>query len=382
MPMTSRERVLAALSHQPVDRVPLDLGSSIVSSINVNAYDRLKTYLNLDLGPTRVFDRRNQLAVVDEAVLDLLGIDTVGITVTPPELNDVRVPPDAEDEYSDAWGLVYHIKPGHDSYFAANAPLSGEDLSIQDIENYPWPNPHDPALTRGLRERVQSIREKTERAVVLTLPGSIVQHSQIMRGFEDWFMDVLLEPERLAALMDKIMELQMAFNANYLEAAGDAIDAIFFFDDIAMQDRMVVSPADYAKLIEPRLRHYFAFLRSHTPAKLIYHTDGAITPALNGLADMPIDAVNPLQVSAKGMGDVAALKQIVGNRLAFWGGVDTQDTMPNGTPEDVRQETLNRIETLNQNGGYMLGAVHNIQADVPPENIVALFEAGLGRKIM
>jgi len=381
MPMTSRQRVLAALSHQPVDRVPLDLGSSIVSSINVNAYDRLKAYLNLDLGPTRVFDRRNQLAVVDEAVLDSLGIDTVGVTVTPPEANDVRVPPDTEDESTDMWGLVYHIKPGHDSYFAANAPLDGEELSLEDIENYPWPNPHDPALTDGLRERVQAVRANTDRAVVLTLPGSIVQHSQMMRGFADWFMDVVLAPERLEALMDKIMELQMAFNANYLAAVGDAVDAIFFFDDIAMQDRMVVSPADYAKLIEPRLRRYFAFLRSQTSAKLIYHTDGAIAPVLADLADMPIDAVNPLQVSAKGMDDVAALKQVVGNRLAFWGGVDTQNTMPNGTPDDVRQETLSRIETLNRNGGYVLGAVHNIQADVPPENIVALFEAGLGRKI-
>ena len=381
MSMTSRERVLAALSHQTPDRVPLDLGSSIVSGINVNAYDRLKAYLNLDLGPTRVFDRRNQLAVVDEAVLDVLGIDTVGVTVTPPEVNDVRVPADAEDEYSDAWGLVYHIKPGHDSYFAKNTPLSG-DVSVQDILDYPWPNPDDPALTDGLRERVQTICAQTDRAVVLTLPGSIVQHSQMMRGFSDWFMDVVLAPERLTTLMDKIMALQMAYNANYLAAVGDLVDAAFLFDDIAMQDRMVVSPTDYAKLIEPRLRHYFNFLHSKTSAKLIYHTDGAIAPVLNELADLPIHAVNPVQVSAKGMADTAALKQVVGNRLAFWGGVDTQDTMPNGTPDDVRRETLLRIETLNQNGGYVLGAVHNIQADVPPENIVALFEAALDRNIV
>lgn len=380
MSMTSRERVLAALSHQTPDRVPLDLGSSIVSSINVKAYDRLKEHLNLDLGPTRVFDRRNQLAVVDEAVLDLLGIDTVGVTVTPPEVNNVRAPEDAKDEYSDAWGVTYYIEPGHDSYFAKNTPLGGE-ISVQDILDYPWPNPDDPALTLGLRERLQAIRAQTERAIVLTLPGSIVQHSQLMRGFSDWFMDVILAPERLTTLMDKIMELQMAFNANYLAAVGDIVDAVFLFDDIAMQDRMVVSPTDYAKLIKPRLCQYFDFLHSKTSAKLIYHTDGAIAPVLNELADMPIHAVNPLQVSAKGMADTAALKQLVGQRLAFWGGVDTQDTMPNGTPDDVRQETLLRIETLNQQGGYVLGAVHNIQADVPPENIVALFEAALGRKI-
>lgn len=380
MPMTSRERVLAALSHRQPDRVPLELGGSIVSGINVQAYDRLKAHLGLNLGPTRLFDRRNQLAWVDEAVLDLLGIDTLGVTVTVPETARPWTPADGEHEYTDAWGLLYRIKPGHDTYAGVNAPLQGE-ISLQDIANYPWPNPTDPALTHGLSERLHAIRAQTDRAIVLTLPGSVVQHSQMMRGFSEWFMDVALEPDRLAALLDKIMELQMAFSANYLEAAGDAVDVVFFFDDIAMQDRMIVSPADYARLIEPRLRRYIEFLRSKTPAKLVYHTDGAIASVLNSLADLPFDAVNPLQVSAKGMGDVSALKQIVGNRLAFWGGVDTQDTLPNGTPDDVRRETLNRIKDLNQNGGYVLGAVHNIQADVPPQNIVALFEAALGHKI-
>lgn len=378
-PMTHRERVLAALSHQQPDRVPIDLGGSIVSSITAKAYDRVKALLQLDLGPTRIFDRMNQLAVVDDAVLDLLGIDTRGVTAGLSEDRTKRVASDEEDEYTDEWGLVYRIKPEQNTYFVVNSPLNGE-ISIADIVNYPWPDPDNPGYTRGLRERVLNIREYDDRAIVLSLPGSIIQRSQLLRGFSEWFVDVLLEPDRLSTLVDQVMEIQMALHGNILEAIGDVVDVVFFFDDVAMQDRLIVSPADYSRLIEPRLRKFVEFLRSKTTAKLVYHTDGAIAPVLDSLADLPIDAINPVQVSAKGMDDVVALKKLVGDRLAFWGGVDTQDTLPNGTPEKVRQETQSRMRDLNQNGGYVLGAVHNIQADVSAENILAMFEAALGRE--
>lgn len=376
--MTHRERVLAALSHRQPDRVPIDLGGSIVSSITAKAYDNLKSRLQLDIGPTRIFDRMNQLAVIDDAVLDLLEIDTRGVAIGLSGDSQKRVAPGEEDEYTDAWGLVYRIKPGHDTYFVANAPLRGE-ISIQDIVSYPWPNPDDPRYTDGLRERVADLRQKDDRAIVLSLPGSIIQMSQLLRGFSDWFLDVALEPERLEVLIDQVMEIQMALQSNILAAVGGVVDIIFFFDDIAMQDRMIVSPADYNRFIEPRLARYVEFLRGKTTAKIVYHTDGAIAPVLDRLADLPIDAINPVQVSAKGMEDLAALKRQVGDRLTFWGGVDTQDTLPHGTPGTVRRETESRIRDLNQNGGYVLGAVHTIQGDVPAENILAMFGAALGR---
>jgi len=376
--MTHRERVLAALSHRQPDRVPLDLGGSLVSSITAKAYDNLKARLGLDIGPTRIFDRMNQLAVVDDAVLELLEIDTRGVAIGLSDDSRKRVAAGEEDEYTDAWGLVYRIKPGHDTYFVANAPLKGE-ISTQDIVNYPWPDPDDPRFTDGLRDRVVDLRQKDGRAIVLSLPGSIIQMSQLLRGFSQWFLDVALEPDRLEALIDQVMEIQMALHGNLLAAVGDVVDVIFFFDDIAMQDRMIVSPADFDRFIEPRLCRYVEFLRRKTTAKIVYHTDGAIAPVLDHLAELPIDAINPVQVSAKGMGDVTALKQQVGDRLAFWGGVDTQDTLPHGTPEAVCRETESRIRDLNQNGGYVLGAVHTIQGDVPAENILAMFEAALGK---
>ena len=199
--MTHRERVLTALSHRQPDRVPIDLGGSIVSSITAKAYDRLKTRLGLDIGPTRIFDRMNQLAAVDDAVLELLDIDTRGVTVSLSDDSRKRVAAGEEDEYTDAWGLVYRIKPGHDTYFVANAPLKGE-ISTHDIVNYPWPDPDDPRYTDGLRERLVKLRQKDDRAIVLSLPGSIIQMSQLLRGFSEWFLDVALEPGRLETLID------------------------------------------------------------------------------------------------------------------------------------------------------------------------------------
>jgi uroporphyrinogen decarboxylase len=377
--MSHRQRFLAALSHQPVDRAPIDLGGSIVSGINAQAYERLKFRLGLDLGPTQIFDRMNQLAVIDPEVRDLLGIDTIGVLPGTPE-NSLIVEDPNNEAYTDEWGL-YKIKPADvDTYFVHNAPLEGE-ITLQDIMHYPWPDPDDPGYTRGLRARLQELHAGSDRAIVLSLPGSFIQESQILRGFSAWYMDTALNPDLVCALMDQIREIRMEMCANLLAEVGDLVDAVFTFDDLAMQDRLIVSPGMYRKLLEPRLREFLSFLRSRTQAMIIFHTDGAIAPILDSLADMEIDALNPIQVSAKGMGDPGALKAQVGARLAFWGAVDTQDTLPFGTPEMVSAEASLRLQELNVRGGYVLGAAHNIQSDVPAENIVAMFEAGLGRKI-
>ncbi len=377
--MTSRERVLAALSHQQPDRVPMDLGASIVSSIHVQAYDNLKKYLGLDLGATKIFARTSQLAVVDPVILDLFGVDTLGVKPGSPENHPHREVPD-EYGFIDEWGILRKMPPDADTYYVANAPLEG-NISIQDVMNYPMPDPSDPGYARGLREKILALRATSDRAIAISLPDSVVQQSQLLRGFGEWYTDAALNPDLMCALMDRVLENQIAIWDTILSAVGDVIDLVFNFDDLAMQDRLIVSPAMYRKYLEPRVRTYIDWLKRKTSAKIVFHTDGAIVPVLPSLADMGVDCVNPLQVSAKGMGDVVALKKQFGDRLSFWGGVDSQHTLPHGTADEVRAETVSRVRDLNQNGGYVLGAVHNIQGDVPPENIVALFETGLGKKL-
>lgn len=378
--MTHRERIQAALSHQQPDRVPIDLGTTPVTGIAVKTYDRLVTYLGLELGPTQIYDRAGQIADVDPAVLELFGVDTRGIKPGLPD-GGPSIESTDEDAYTDEWGLERKKPPYADTYFIANAPLDGE-ISTQDILRYRWPTPEDPGRIRGLREQALSLRAKGDWAIVLSLPGSFIQHSQLMRGFSSWYLDAAADPARLATLLDQVMEIQMATCGYILDAVGDLVDVVFTYDDLAMQDRLIVSPATYRKLLEPRLQKFIQYLRSKTSAKIVHHTDGAVVPILNSLADMGVDAINPVQVSAKGMSDTAALKNQFGDRLAFWGAVDTQAVLPFGTPAQVRAETQLRINQLNQQGGYVLCSAHNIQSDVPAENVVAMYESALGRRLV
>ncbi len=377
--MSHRERILAALSHQSPDRIPIDLASTPVTGISVQAYDRLKMCLGLDIGETQIYDRGSHLAQVDREIFEILEIDTRGVK---PGASSIRPDTDSvdHDAYVDEWGIIHKRLRRDDVYFVANGPLRGE-ISVNDVLHYPWPIPDDPGRVAGLKEQILALRAEGDWAIVLSLPSSFIQQSQLLRGFEEWFYDAATDTSRLCALLDQVMEIQMATCEYILDAVGSEIDIVFGYDDLAMQDRLIVSPAMYGSLLEPRLAKFIAFLRSKTRAKIVHHTDGAVSAILPSLAAMGIDAVNPVQVSAKGMDDTAELKRQVGDRLAFWGGIDTQRLLPFGKPEEVRVDTLRRIRDLNQNGGYVLCSVHNIQGDVPVENLIAMYEAALNKQI-
>jgi uroporphyrinogen decarboxylase len=378
-PVSSRARVMAALSHVQPDRVPIDLGSTIVTGISLTAYSRLKTYLGLDATEVKIFDRVAQIAVVDEIVLDAFGVDTrsvvVGLAENRPPVDD----PD-RDAFRDEWGLMRVYSTQTHSYFVENSPLGGE-ISLHDILTYDWPDPADPGRVGGLDAQIDQLREAGDHAFVMTIPANFILTSMLLRGFEQWYMDTVLDPDLVAGLMDQVLEVQMAMTEIILGHVGTQIDVVFNLDDLAIQDRLMVSMPTYRKLLEPRLGRLYEFVRSKTSAKIVHHTDGAVGPLLASLADMGVDAVNPVQISARGMEDTTTLKHEHGDRLAFWGAIDTQQVLPSGTPEDVRQEVERRIAHLSPGGGYVLASVHNIQGDVPPENVVAMFQAALGRTI-
>ncbi len=377
--LSHRQRILNALDHRQPDRVPLDLGSTIVTGIALGAYARLKDYLKLDSGEVKEFDRTAQVALVDDEILDLFEIDTRGVLPGLPE-NRPQVELPAENGYIDEWGLLRKMPPGADSYFVANAPLAGE-LSLYAIAQYPWPDPGDPGRTRNLARQVNDLRQKGAWAILLSLPGNFIATSMLLRGFEDWYIDSALNPDLLGALIDQILEIQMEMCANILAKVGGLVDVVVNLDDLATQDRLLVSIPSYRRLLEPRLAQFYDFVRSKTSARILHHTDGAVEPLLDSLIEMGITAINPLQVSAEGMGDVEALKRKYGSRLAFWGGIDTQHLLPHGTPAGVRQAVEKMVGTLNVDGGYVLSAVHNLQNDVPAQNIVAMFSSALGHPL-
>ena len=371
--MTHRERVLGALKRQPIDRVPTDLGGNRDSTIHRLAYAKLATALGLDVPEPPLMDRMQQVVWPDPAVLDGLDVDIQALPS--PAIDDSAEDPQG-DAYTDGWGIVRRLPEGGLYYDLVHSPLSGP-ITVKDIVNHPWPQAADAVQFEGFREQAQALREGSDRAISIGLRGSVVHISQYVRGFEDWYYDMAANQDLMGALMDAIVEAQLPVIERTLELVGDLVDIVFVGDDLGAQQALQVSPATYRKVIKPRQARVFEALRRGAPQAFVaYHSCGAITEVLDDIIELGTQILHPVQVSAAGM-DPAVLKQRWGDRLAFWGGVDTQHTLPHGTPADVRREVRERIRVLGEGGGYLCGAVHNIQADVPVDNVLAMYdEAG------
>lgn len=366
--MTPRERVLTALSHREPDRVPIDIGGSFATGINIAAYEALKEHLGIQ-SETVVASRRSQIATVEEEIRRRLAIDTYPLLPRAPEGAEVIYP---DGSYRDEWGVV-RCRPEEGHYYVTEAPLAGE-ISLADLDSFPWPDPDDPGYRRGLAEEAREVRQGTDYALILSLPVGFVHQSQFMRGYEAWLMDLVLEPFLAEALMDHILDIHLAIIGQMLEAVGDDIDVVLYADDVAFQDRLMTSPEIYRRLIKPRQRRLFDFLKARTKAKILYHTCGAVYPLIGDFIEIGLDILNPIQTTAQGM-DIQRLKQEFGQDLCFWGGIDLQQLLPHGSPAEVAAVTREIIACLGAGGGYVLSAANNIQADVPPQNILAMVEA-------
>ena len=370
--LNHRERVLRAINHQEPDRVPMDLGAHADSSIHVVAYEQLKAYMgiHIDRKPSLV-SKIMQDVLVDEEVLSVLDIDVRGIY---PGALDNRGSEDPKTgEWTDEWGVI-RTKPPSAHYYDLKmpAPLSGE-ITISDIVNYPWPDPDDPGLTRGLKQQVEHFKATTDYALVARVAAPFIHQSQYMRGFEDWYMDLAANQKLAGAMFDAILDVRMGMAANILDVVGPYIDVVMTGDDMGTQNGLQFSPATYRKLIKPRQKKYFDMVHSKTSAKMLLHSCGSVYPIIDDLIEIGVDILNPIQRRAADM-DPKKLKAEFGDRLVFWGGVDIQQVMPFGSPDDVRAEVKYLFETLGAGGGWVLSCAHNIQPEVPPQNIVTLFK--------
>jgi uroporphyrinogen decarboxylase len=227
-----------------------------------------------------------------------------------------------------------------------------------------------------LKSKAQAIQE-AGFAVVALSGVSPFEYCYMLRGVENWFTDLTANPEFAQALLRKVSQLQGAAAMRLLEEAGDTIDVIVTGDDLGSQNGPLLSPKMYRRLVKPFHAELLSAIRSRTKAKVFYHSDGDVYPLLEDLIEIGVDLLNPVQVSAREMGDTARLKWEFGKRLSFCGAIDTQTVLPYGTLQDVRSEVRRRISDLGPGGGYILAAVHCIQPDVPPENVVAMLEEAL-----
>jgi uroporphyrinogen decarboxylase len=303
----------------------------------------------------------------------MLGSDCYPLGVKPPQNWS---PQKAEPgSFIDIWGLLWkevHYSHGCFYHELMNSPLA--DDSIGDLDSYPWPDPLDPGYTNGLTDEAKQLYEHTDYALV----GdggfkSFWELGYLLRGYDRFLMDLVVNPDFVDALLGRLFEINIAATGRYLEAAGPYIQVFRTADDMATQQGLLLSPEMYRRFIKPLYKKYYDFIKSKTDAKIFYHSCGNVTDLLDDFIDNGLDIINPVQVSA--MPDTAALKKRFGDRLVFWGGIDTQHVLPEGTVQEVEQEVRTRIRDLAPGGGFVLAAVHNIQPDVPPENILAMAEA-------
>ena len=393
--MNHRQRVLAALRHQEPDRLPLDLGGTGDSTIMALAYQDLRACLGLRPSTTRVLDVVQQTALIEEDVRQELDVDVAPIFDEPREwrpgsLSDgspAELPAgfrphqaaDGSRVVTDAAGHILLKMPPRGYYYdPVYVPLA-DATSVHDIERhltaivtYDTPAHLDKSYEE-LAAQAQALREHSDYALVGFFGGHILQAGRVLRGWETFLMDLLVNKAFAQALMDRLLAAHLERLERYAATVGPYLDVIHFEEDLGMQDRPLMSPAVYREMLKPYHQKLFERARELCDAFILLHTDGAVAPFIPDFIEMGVDAINPVQVSAAGM-DIRKLKREFGRDIAFWGaGCDSQTIVPFGTPAQVADEVKRTIDILAAGGGFIFAPIHNVQPGVPAENTVAMF---------
>jgi uroporphyrinogen decarboxylase len=374
--MEPRERVLTALDHREADRVPRDLAGTRYSSIHAEAYQRLRPALGLPEAEITVVDTTQGLAHVHDDLLDRFGADVALVSAGSPSTYRREVVSDGEFErFTDEWGVVRARPLGGLYYESSTAPLKGV-ISASDIAGFAWPDPQEPGRFVGMAERARHIREVERRAVFVgSLCAGVTEMHFRLRGYEDGYMDMAADPALARQLMEKVTEVKLAYWEKVLDEIGDIIDVAAEADDLGAQHAPLFSPRTYREIVKPLHAEIIGYIKSRSRARFFLHSCGAIRDLIPDLIEIGVDCLNPVQVSATGM-DTAELKAEFGRDITFWGGaVDPQATLARGTPEEVGAEVRRRVADLKPGGGFVFASIHNIQAHVPVENILAMWQA-------
>jgi len=404
--MTPRQRVLAALEHRPPDRVPLDLGGHRSSGIAAIAYAKLRRALHLPERPVRVYDPVQQLAIVDDDVLDLFGVDTIelgrGFALdddcwadwTLPDGTPCQMPrwclprrEGAQWSIRSASGRLLARMPDGALYFEqCYWPFLEED----DLDAIPealgesmWTAVASPPgpLVQGcdgdlvLAAGARRLRARTDRAILGLFGGNLLEMGQFLYRNDRFFLLLAEQPQRAHEFLERITQMHLANLERYLRQVGPYIDIIVFGDDLGMQRGPQISPRMYEEFFKPRHARLWRRAKELAPVKVMLHCCGGVRPLLEHLIDAGLDAINPVQISCMGM-ESTALKADFGDRLTFWGGgCDTHLTLGRTTPQEIRDHVRRQIAIFNPGGGFVFQQVHNILADVPPENVIAMLKA-------
>ena len=376
--MNPRERLLTALNRQEPDRVPLDLGSTQVTGIHTVAYRGLRKALGLPLDGLQLCDSIQQLALPDDDLVRRLDVDVRGLFPLNSHNWNVHEKSNGDNWfYHDEWGITHRRpKPNGLYYSIVQVPLPGPDVTAEDIETHTWPDMGNPQRITGLQELATQYRAAGYAAVLKSPFAGIFEMAQRIVGMENCLIMMATRKRLAGALFDKMLELKLDFWEMALPELANAVDVVAEFDDYGTQTSQLISPRMFRQQLKPRLKILFGRIRQLAlKARLFFHSCGNVRPIIPDLVEIGVEILNPVHVRATGM-EPAALKRDFGDALVFWGGgVDTQGVLPTGTPQEVKDDVQRNIEALAPGGGYVFSPVHNVQADVPPENILAMFEA-------
>jgi uroporphyrinogen decarboxylase len=377
--LTSFERVKTALEHKEPDRIPFDLGSTAVTGINVNALRALRKYLGLS-EEASVKDEITQIGNIEKDLIEKLKIDIKGVSPSQSDHKGLSEKLGIEKGYDriiDEWGMGWRMPvTGGFYYDLYHSPLASAQ-SISDIEKYPWPNALDITRYSDLKMKADKIVHGEKKAYFLErMSSGMWEHAMWMRGYEQFYIDMMVNPALVQAIMEKILEVNMQYWERALSSVGENVLVVSMADDLGSQNSLLVDLETYKKQIWPYHKRLFDFVKSKAKSKIyiFFHNDGAVMESFPLLIEAGVDIMNPFQVNCLGM-DTKKFKKEFGNDLTIWGGsCDNQVVMPFGTPQQVREETRRRLEDLAPGGGFIFAPIHVIQNGVPPENIMAWWE--------
>jgi uroporphyrinogen decarboxylase len=407
--MNSRERIIAAIEHRQPDQVPVDLGATPSSGISAIAYGNLKKHLGITQGNTLVYDVVQQLAQPEEFILDRFGVDVVDIGRTfntePSAWQATRLM-DGQPARYPAWfnpesqpdgsfiarmpdGLDIAHMPARGTFYdqtyfpyLEDYPADYRDLSTEmgrvpwaALVHSPWDHAQDPGFWETLRARALELRRTTDRALMIVIGCNLFEWGTFLRRMDNFLMDLAAEPEQVERLLDALMERHLVTLEKACHAVGDVADIIRFGDDLGTNGGPFMSPKMYRQLFKSRHTTLCDYVHKHSNMKTFLHSCGSIRALLPDLIEAGYDVINPVQTTCLGM-EAEGLKKDFGRDICFWGGgCDTRAVLPTGSPQEVKDHVKSRLEILMPEGGFVFNTVHNILPDVPPQNIVAMFEA-------
>ncbi len=406
--MTSRERILSAVEHREPDKVPVDLGATPSSGISAIAYSRLAAELGHSDLPVKVYDVVQELAQPDDWALGRFGVDVVDIgrafDESPSDWSDIELPGGWKVQYP-AW--FKPVRRG-DSFYAcdrsgrliAERPAGAtfyDQRCFPYLEGYPaeysglpeamgavlwsalvhspWNHAAADDFWADLRARALALKAKSDRALVIVAGCNLFEWGTFLRRIDNFLMDLLCEPEEVGRLLDALMESHLATLEKVCEAVGDVADIIRFGDDLGHDGGPFMNPDTYRSLFKPRHAELVAYVKKHSSMKTFLHSCGSLYSLMPDLIDVGYDILNPVQTNAKDMGP-EKLKKEFGKDICFWGGgVDTREVLNSGSPAQVAEQVKRRLEIFSAGGGFVFNTVHNILPDVPPANIIAMYDA-------